>query len=615
MGLSNLDYLLNRYLDEALSASERRELEKTLLESSEAREIFWAQSLLHGAIRDNYEQKASQSLMDFGSCQLPTNPPTSPGILTNVGDDKLSRGVEPSAKPSVSGPVRVPLHALDNGFPATAGYLSSGWPMAYLIASVVVGIGIAIASVTHVSDPGLVVQKTDSLPAPLSHALSVVGRVTSMIDCVWDTGDDAKNLKSPVSIGDRFNIRSGLVEITYGTGAKVLLQGPVTYSVDSAAGGYLAVGKLTACLEKHPVAALSLPLFAVRTPTAVVTDLGTEFGVDVSESGTTSTHVFRGIVKLQPVARDGRQARAIRLTAQDSAQVKKSAAGEWVAERSSSLDPAAFVRAEQVAVLLKNKKPNAFERWYAFSRKLRCDPSLLTYYDFQQRQGQPEVLPNVAANGDKSLDGFVREATWTDGRMPGKHALLFQNEGDYVQLHLPQTVDDLTLAAWVRVTILHDEMLNGIPLFNGLLMSENWDRAGQVHWQLDAKGRMCLGRYPKTGTEGALWLSSPVFDRTRLGRWTHMAMVFDRSTHVKFYVNGRQTDDVVNERRDRVPICIGASRIGSWNQQPRTFRGRIDELAVFGRVLSANEIQQMFEEGKPDDDRKIVTPSHRTPTK
>ena len=39
------------------------------------------------------------------------------------------------------------------------------------------------------------------------------------------------------------------MEITYNTGAKVILQGPVTYEVESN-GGYLAVGKLTGKLEK-----------------------------------------------------------------------------------------------------------------------------------------------------------------------------------------------------------------------------------------------------------------------------------------------------------------------------------------------------------------------------
>ena len=58
------------------------------------------------------------------------------------------------------------------------------------------------------------------------------------------------NPQSLVSLGDKFALASGLMEITYDTGAKVILQGPVTYEVESN-GGYLAVGKLTGKLEKR----------------------------------------------------------------------------------------------------------------------------------------------------------------------------------------------------------------------------------------------------------------------------------------------------------------------------------------------------------------------------
>ena len=101
----------------------------------------------------------------------------------------------------------------------------------------------------------------------------MVGRITGMVDCQWETkglgirdwgfeeGSESKvqrteqiqslipNPQSLVALGDKFALASGLMEITYDTGAKVILQGPVTYEVESAAGGYLSVGKLTAELR------------------------------------------------------------------------------------------------------------------------------------------------------------------------------------------------------------------------------------------------------------------------------------------------------------------------------------------------------------------------------
>ena len=80
-----------------------------------------------------------------------------------------------------------------------------------------------------------------------------VGRITGMIDCRWEKGSGFRvqgsgvenrqslipNPQSLVSLGDQFALASGLMEITYDTGAKVILQGPVTYEVESKNGGYI----------------------------------------------------------------------------------------------------------------------------------------------------------------------------------------------------------------------------------------------------------------------------------------------------------------------------------------------------------------------------------------
>ncbi len=48
----------------------------------------------------------------------------------------------------------------------------------------------------------------------------------------------------------------------------------------------------------NPKSQIPNPKFVVRTPTATVTDLGTEFGVEVARNGRTSTHVFLGAVRM-----------------------------------------------------------------------------------------------------------------------------------------------------------------------------------------------------------------------------------------------------------------------------------------------------------------------------
>ena len=174
-----------------------------------------------------------------------------PSLLAPWESDALM-AVTPWAAPS---PSPSALHFLTAGLHGTIGYFPEGMPLAYLIATVVTGLGLLVGSVIHVAGPTEVARQSASLPSPLCPLPSVVGRITGMVDCQWEKKglgirDWGLESKSRVSLGDRFALSSGLLEITYHSGAKVILQGPVTYEVESN-GGYLAIGKLTGKLEKQ----------------------------------------------------------------------------------------------------------------------------------------------------------------------------------------------------------------------------------------------------------------------------------------------------------------------------------------------------------------------------
>jgi hypothetical protein len=195
------------------------------------------------------------------------------------------------------------------------------------------------------------------VPAVVQPGRQLVGQVTGLVNCRWsDSHTAAAYLGRRVAAGDEFVLASGLAEITYDTGAKVLLQGPVTYQVDSPRGGFLSVGKLTACVEKKVASGqksnpksliLNAALFAVRTPTAVIIDLGTEFGVEVSNEGCTSSHVYRGAVRFEVTSGNGTSKPAKVLHANESAQTERAgnSDGEYhIVVLESSSSGTAFVR-------------------------------------------------------------------------------------------------------------------------------------------------------------------------------------------------------------------------------------------------------------------------------
>ena len=263
--------------------------------------------------------------------------------------DSSSEELFPATSPTIA----VPADSLHNTF----NYLSSGWPMAYLVATAMVAIGLWGLSNTYIAPPTIASKPTQfgtdrhATVATKSDATNV-GRITGMVDCVWVTGSEDK-LPSPtcergasgegsvnksnafhslVSLGDHIALHSGLLEITYNTGAKVILQGPVTYEVESTNGGYLSIGRLTGKVEVEAGKG-----FSVHTPTATVTDLGTEFGVEVSKEGRTTSHVFRGTVELRVISNCGKaETNATILHSNESATVEKDGNEQNVVRLSTS---------------------------------------------------------------------------------------------------------------------------------------------------------------------------------------------------------------------------------------------------------------------------------------
>jgi hypothetical protein len=278
----------------------------------------------------------------------------------------VGSGQWPAASESENGNLRseilAPLSSLPSPFST---YFTSGWPVAYLVATVIFGVGLLVGSILHVSRPEQLVgtdSRSGGSPAASRDESNraVVGRITGEVECRWkrsgfrvqSSGGKEGDFRSQVRLGDTLAIHSGLAEITYKSGAKVILQGPVTYEVESPTGGYLSVGKLTAKLEKrsavsgqrsetsNPQSLIPNPLFSVRTPTAIVTDLGTEFGVEVGQGGVTRVHVLQGLVEARGTGKEAEHGHCERLAAGKAVEIGQ--AGKSI--KAVSFAPETFVR-------------------------------------------------------------------------------------------------------------------------------------------------------------------------------------------------------------------------------------------------------------------------------
>lgn len=118
-----------------------------------------------------------------------------------------------------------------------------------------------------------------------------VARITRSHNCAWvwpafEEGEQVYELAA----GELIELERGLAEVRFENGAVVLLSGPCEFRMESERGGRLSRGKLSA---RHTGGGL-----VIATPSATVTDLGTEFAVRVPRDGSTEVHVFSGAVEV-----------------------------------------------------------------------------------------------------------------------------------------------------------------------------------------------------------------------------------------------------------------------------------------------------------------------------
>ena len=343
--------LVGAVCDNSASSDDFVELDSTVRADQRARDLYLGYCQLHGALR--LESRAHRAIQS--ACQQITiTPSIAKSIALDIGE------LAPPATPAPILPA--------NFWHGVHGHFSSDMPIAYLVATIILFAGLATMAIIPVSQPTQVAIQSQTATEQqriVAQKEGIVGWITGMVDCKWTGSGKGTIVGAAVSVGQKCVLDSGLMEITYETGAKVILQGPVTYEVESAAGGYLAVGKLTAKLEKNAKCGVrstekatgessAIPSFAVRTPTAIVTDLGTEFGVEVSKDGKTFSHVFQGAVEVRKASATGTQTAPVRLVAEQSVVVERQGT-DSISINAGKGGEAKFVRSSEMAKIISGK--------------------------------------------------------------------------------------------------------------------------------------------------------------------------------------------------------------------------------------------------------------------
>ncbi len=201
----------------------------------------------------------------------------------------------------------------------------------------------------------------------------------------------------------------------------------------------------------------------------------------------------------------------------------------------------------------------------------------VTYYDFNG-SGQDSAGSNTA---------IIQGATFTTGRDGRSNsALLFDGVDDYVQLSNESAFDltAFTIIIWLK--------------FNEARPEDNW---------IISKGSL-YGNFTlrRTGSSAEYWAGYASYVHvTQEGNWSSVASqeplpigeffcwaITVDSSSFRSYINGqlaRSTTNVSPPTLNNEPVYIGA---GGYNEVDSYFRGVIDGVQIYNRVLSDSEVAQ-----------------------
>lgn len=224
--------------------------------------------------------------------------------------------------------------------------------------------------------------------------------------------------------------------------------------------------------------------------------------------------------------------------------------------------------------------------------ELQCSSGLIAYYQFED---------NFADTTENNTDGINNGAVFVNSKTGfGKAGEFKEAEGDYVNYGdiNNEPVNEISVLLWVNTSdaSTYKYFVSKIndPLSDGWAIQYY---SGTIYFYVNGQA--------SCGYTGALGLND--------NQWHQIALTWESSIHkLLVYVDGEDVAVIENtDCRDRNldsnnPLLVGA-HFGSY---PGFFDGKLDEVAIFNRVLSKLEIREIYNSGNGEKFCNLtITPS------
>ena len=539
------------YFDGQLSSADKEDLEQQLLLSETAREEFWVHASLHGLLHEAATLKWAEGSHTNNQTDCEANQKLK--VLDSAAGDR------------------------NDAYAWATGWLRQtvwGWKT----------VGAAVALITLV---GIVLNRDQLFNKS-------VATVTVAHETTW-SDDSLSFAEGALLKPGRMNLTHGSVALSFKNGAQVVFEAPAEIELLSRRSVFCRTGRLWVYSppEAHG--------FTLKTEEVEVKDMGTEFGLSVPPAGPEEVHVFSGHVLVQ--GSDLSSLPPVDLLENQAAMVTSSNLISIPLNRVGFLTSHELTRRKLPEIQRKK------EMWERSIKTIDSDPTTILHFTLQNEPYWSRTLVNRAEHVNVPISGLVVGCVWAEGRWPGKRALAFANVSDRVRLNLPQQFTEFTAFMWLRV--------DGLPnSFVHSLMTGDSEEPGTVRWTIHNNGTIRFGVANASSGPEAAWTvgSSPSrIGGEIFGQWIMVALVFDgkEATH---YLNGQPV--WTGKIRGPEKLSFGWVEIGNWTATPshpdfqwaknrgtayftRRFFGLLDEVGVLTRAMPMDEIQRLYEVGRP----------------
>ncbi len=426
-----------------------------------------------------------------------------------------------------------------------------------------------------------------------------VGTLEHTMQAEWEDPSGAIRNGCDLYVGP-MRLKKGLAEILLAGGTQLIIEAPSEFTLESSSQMYLQEGRVTVLAEN------SRSPYVIRTPSSSIVDMGTEFGVLVDSNQSTMTHVYDGLVELRTGSDPLRYNKELVLTTNQAGRANPR--GDLT---KAPPQPGLFIRAHEYTAKAKSATGSAYHRWLEYCYQLRRDPDLMAYYTFESEIDSPDVLQNLSFNTAGKLNGVLGDGVYekmpikAQGRWPQKECLRFDRKKfqHIVVEHDPALTmqNRMSLSFWL---FLENESSGGHLLSKRIVRDAGGN--GDIEYQVSVFGE--IGDEGDSMNSKKMQFGAGIYPGDALNytrpigwepnQWHHVVMTFD-GKRIIYYLDGRVVS--TQSHSETMIRCTEPLRIGTdWpGGDPVAFDGLMGELAIFKRVISASEVQQMYQAGKP----------------